>query len=99
MSAFKELLGHVIDLEFTTHEAMIVAALQWQLEEYQLDSGSFKGSINAVHTSHIQIANTKRTNGVCVKGKTPDNVYLFASESKSSSSFDTRTERCSFSQK
>ena len=83
MGAFKELLGYVIDLEFTTHEAMIEAALQWQLEEYQLDSGSFTGSMNAVHTKHIQIGNTSRSNGVFIKGNIPKNTYLFASvESK-----------------
>jgi len=79
MGAFEELLGHVVDLEFVTHEAMIKAALHWELEEYQLDSGVFRGYINAVHTSHIQIANTFRSNGIFLKGKTPRNAYLFAS--------------------
>lgn len=79
MSTFENLLGHVVDLEFNTHEAMIEAALQWQLEEYQLDNGSFRGYIKIVHTIHTQIANTYRSNGVFVKGNTPPNVYLFAS--------------------
>ncbi|HEY9129621.1 MAG TPA: AraC family transcriptional regulator [Sulfurovum sp.] len=79
MGVFEKLIGHVIHLEFDTHESMIEAALCWQLEEYQLDSGSFRGSINAVHTLHIQIGNTFRSNGVFVKGKTPKNSYLFAS--------------------
>jgi len=78
MTAFEELLGHVIDVDFDTHQSMIEAALCWQLEEYQLDSGSFSGYIHAVHTQHIQIANTFRSNGVFVKGNTPKNVYLFA---------------------
>ena len=79
MGAFDALLGHVIDLNFTTHEAMIEAALLWQIEEYQFDNGTFKGSIEAVHTSHIQIAYTSRSNGIFIKGKTPKNAYLFAS--------------------
>jgi len=79
MSIFEPFVGHVIDLEFDTHEAMIEAALQWQLEEYQLDRGSFSGYIKIVHTIHTQIANTFRSNGVFVKGNTPPNVYLFAS--------------------
>jgi len=79
MGAFDALLGHVIDLNFVTHEAMIEAALLWQIEEYQFDNGTFKGSINAVHTSHIQIAYTSRSNGIFIKGKTPKNAYLFAS--------------------
>jgi len=79
VGTFTYLLGQVIDLEFNTHEEMIEAALQWQLEEYQLDSGSFSGYIKIVHTGHTQIANTFRSNGVFVKGKTPSNVYLFAS--------------------
>lgn len=79
MGTFEKLLGHVIDLKFNTHEAMIEAALLWQLEEYQLDSGSFSGYIKIVHTIHTQIANTFRSNGVFVKGYTPPNVYLFAS--------------------
>ena len=79
MGVFDTLLGHVIDLNFVTHEAMIEAALLWQIEEYQFDNGSFKGSINAVHTSHIQIAYTSRSNGIFIKGKTPKNAYLFAS--------------------
>jgi len=79
MGAFDALLGHVIDLNFVTHEAMIEAALLWQIEEYQFDNGTFKGSINAVHTSHIQIAYTTRSNGIFIKGKTPQNAYLFAS--------------------
>jgi len=79
MGVFEKLIGHVIDLEFDTHESMIEAALCWQLEEYQLDRGSFRGSINAVHTLHIQIGSTFRSNGVFVKGKTPKNSYLFAS--------------------
>ena len=79
MSAFDKFLGHVIDLRFNTHEAMIEAALLWHFEEYQLDNGSFKGSINAIHTSHIQIAHSYRSNGILIKGKTPNNAYLFAS--------------------
>jgi len=79
MSVFEKLIGNVINLEFDTHESMIEAALCWQLEEYQLDRGSFRGSINAVHTLHIQIGSTFRSNGVFVKGKTPKNSYLFAS--------------------
>jgi len=79
MAVFDELLGHVIDLNFVTHEAMIEAALLWQIEEYQFDNGIFKGSIDAVHTSHIQIAYTSRSNGIFIKGKTPKNAYLFAS--------------------
>ncbi len=79
MAAFDALLGHVIDLNFSTHEAMIEAALLWQIEEYQFDNGIFEGSIDAVHTSHIQIAYATRTNGIFVKGKTPKNAYLFAS--------------------
>ena len=61
MGAFDALLGHVIDLNFVTHESMIEAALLWQIEEFQFDNGTFKGSINAVHTSHIQIAYTSRS--------------------------------------
>jgi len=79
MAAFDALLGHIIDLNFNTHEAMIEAALLWQIEEYQFDNGTFKGSINAVHSSHIQIAYTSRSNGIFIKGKTPKNAYLFAS--------------------
>ena len=79
MGAFDALLGHVIDLNFVTHEAMIEAAVLWQIEEYQFDNGTFSGSINAVHTSHIQIAYTSRSNGIFIKGKTPQNAYLFAS--------------------
>ncbi len=79
MGAFDKLLGHVIDLKFNTHEAMIEAALLWKFEEYQLDNGLFKGSIDAIHTSHIQIAHTYRSNGIFIKGKTPKNAYLFAS--------------------
>jgi len=79
MAAFDALLGHIIDLNFNTHEAMIEAALLWQIEEYQFDHGTFEGSINAVHTSHIQIAYTSRSNGIFIKGKTPKNAYLFAS--------------------
>jgi len=79
MGAFDALLGHVIDLTFNTHEAMIEAAVLWQIEEYQFDNGTFKGSIEAVHTSHIQIAYTTRSNGIFIKGKTPKNAYLFAS--------------------
>ena len=79
MSVFQELLGHVISLEFETHESMIDAALQWQIEEYQLDSGTFKGTINAIHTSHIQVGSTSRSNGVFIKGSSPKNTYLFAS--------------------
>jgi len=79
MGTFENLLGHIIDLEFTTHESMINAALLWDLEEYQLDSGSFKGTMNAVHTLHTQIASTFRSNGVFIKGEIPKNSYLFAS--------------------
>jgi len=79
MGTFDALLGHVIDLNFNTHEAMIEAALLWQIEEYQFDNGTFDGAINAVHTSHIQIAHTSRSNGIFIKGKTPKNAYLFAS--------------------
>ena len=83
MGTFEELLGHVIDLDFVTHESMIEAASFWKLEEYQFDNGSFKGSINAVHTLNIQIANTIRSNGIFIKGDTPKNTYMFASiESK-----------------
>ena len=45
MSVFEELLGYVIGLKFTTHEAMIEAALLWELDEYQFDNGTFKGSV------------------------------------------------------
>jgi len=79
MGSFDALIGHVIDLNFSSHGSMIEAALLWQLEEYQFDNGSFNGSIKAVHTSNIQIANTFRSNGIFLKGKTPQNAYLFAS--------------------
>ncbi len=79
MGAFDALLGHVIDLNFNTHESMIEAALLWQIEEYQFDNGTFKGAINAIHTSHIQMAYTSRSNGIFIKGKTPKNAYMFAS--------------------
>ncbi|WP_373033168.1 helix-turn-helix domain-containing protein [Sulfurovum sp.] len=83
MNRFEASLGHVINLDFDTHESMIDAALHWSLEEYQLDSGRFKGTINAVHTLNIQIASTFRSSGVFVKGNIPKNTYLFASaESK-----------------
>ena len=79
MGTFDRVVGHIIDLNFTTHEAMIEAALLWQIEEYQLDSGTFEGSMKAIHTSHIQLADTSRTNGIFIKGKTPKNAYMFAS--------------------
>lgn len=79
MDTFKALLGHVIDLKFTTHEAMIEAALLWNLEEYQLDKGSFKGSLSAIHTSHMQIANVIRSNGFFAKGEIPKNTYVLTS--------------------
>ncbi len=79
MNRFEASLGHVINLDFDTHESMIDAALDWSLEEYQLDSGRFKGTINAVHTLNIQIASTFRSGGVFVKGNIPKNTYLFVS--------------------
>ena len=79
MGAFDALLGHVIDLNFITHEAMIEAALLWNLEEYQLDNGPFRGILHGIHTSHIQLGSASRSNGVFIKGYAPPNTYLFVS--------------------
>ena len=73
------LLGHVIDLNFTSHNAMTEACLLWHLEEYQLENGPFTGFIHAIHTSHIQLAYSFHSHGVFQKGKTPKNAYLLAS--------------------
>lgn len=72
------LLGHVINMNFTSHLAMMEASLLWKLEEYQLENGSFKGFIHAIHTSHIQLADTFRSRGVFLKGKIPKNSYVIA---------------------
>lgn len=73
------LLGHVINLNFISHTAMTKAALLWQLEEYQLENGPFKGFIHAIHTSHIQLAYSLRSHGIFHKGKIPEDAYVFAS--------------------
>lgn len=78
MGAFDKLCGHIIDLNFTTHQSMIEAALLWNLKEYQLGKGTFKGYINAIHTSHIQLGQSYRSNGVLIKGDIPKNTYMFA---------------------
>jgi AraC-like DNA-binding protein len=78
VGVFDKLVGHVIDLDFNTHEAMIEAALLWNIEEYQLDIGPFVGILKGIHTAHIQIGNASRSNGVLIKGSTPKNCYMFA---------------------
>ena len=78
MSTFESSLGYVINLDFDTHESMIEAALHWNFEEYQFGRGPFNAYINAIHTLNIQLANTFRSNGIFIKGKTPKNAYMFA---------------------
>ena len=78
MGIFDELIGHVIDLNFVSHDEMIKAALLWQIEEYQLGNGDFRSYLNGIHTSHIQLGNAFRSQGVFVKGNIPGNAYMFA---------------------
>jgi len=79
MGVFDELIGHVVDVSFNTHEEMFEAALRWNMEEFQLNEGFFQGAITGTHTSHIQMAHTRRSGGVLIKGKSPRNCYLFSS--------------------
>ncbi len=78
MGIFDEIIGHVIDLNFVTHESMIKAALLWQIEEYQLGNGVFKSYLHGIHTSHIQLGNAFRSQGVFINGNIPGNAYMFA---------------------
>ncbi len=48
--------GHVIDLNFLSHEEVIRESLLWDIEEYQLENGPYIGQLNVIHTSHIQLA-------------------------------------------
>lgn len=69
--------GHVIDLNFLSHEEITRESLLWDIEEYQLENGPFIGHLHVVHTSHIQLAYTFNSTGTFQKGKTPKNAYLF----------------------
>jgi len=72
-----EWIGHVIDLNFLSHEEVIRESLLWNVEEYQLENGPYIGRLKVVHTSHIQLADTFNSTGTFQKGKTPKNAYLF----------------------
>ncbi len=72
-----EYVGHVIDLNFLSHEEVIRESLLWDIEEYQLENGPYIGCLNVIHTSHIQLAYTFNSTGIFQKGKTPKNAYLF----------------------
>ena len=69
--------GHVIDLNFLSHEEVIRESLLWDIEEYQLENGPYIGQLHVIHTSHIQLAYTFNSTGTFQKGKTPKNAYLF----------------------
>lgn len=79
MGAFDTLCGNVTNLTFNSHQEMIEAALLWQVQEYQLSNGSFNGSIQTIHTSHIQMATVIRSKGFFVKGRIPKRTYTFTS--------------------
>ena len=55
--------GHVIDLNFLSHEEVIRESLLWDIEEYQLENGPYIGRLHVVHTSHIQLAYTFNSTG------------------------------------
>lgn len=74
----EELSGFLIDIAFASHEEMSEMAKLWDLEQIQIEKGSFTGSIHGIHTPHIQIAESVRSHGVAVKGKIPSNTYMFA---------------------
>ena len=69
----EKILGFVIDVNFSSHEEMSEMSKLWELEQIQIEKGPFKGSLNGVHTPHIQLSKTVRSHGVIVKGKTPAN--------------------------
>ena len=74
----EEILGFVIDVNFSSHEEMSEMSKLWKLEQIQKEKGSFKGSLHGVHTPHIQLTKSIRSHGVIVKGKTPENSYTFS---------------------
>jgi len=79
MGAFDTLCGDVTNLTFHSHQEMIELALLWQVQEFQLSNGSFSGSIQTIHTSHIQMASVIRSKGFFVKGRIPRKTYTFTS--------------------
>lgn len=79
MGAFDTLCGDVTNLTFHSHQEMIEAALLWQVQEFQLANGAFSGSIQTIHTSHIQMATVIRSKGFFVKGRIPKKTYTFTS--------------------
>ena len=74
----EKILGFVIDVNFSSHEEMSEMSKLWELEQIQIEKGSFKGSLHGVHTPHIQLSKAIRSHGVIVKGKTPENSYTFS---------------------
>jgi len=75
---FDQYVGETIDLNYITHEAMIEASSFWELEEYQIENGNYRGYLTIVHTSNIQFSYTYRSHGAIIKGKTPQGCYVLA---------------------
>lgn len=72
-----EISGSFIDIHFSSHEEMSEMSKLWDLEQIQIEKGLFNGSLQLIHTPHIQIAHTVRSHGVIVKGKLPTDMYVF----------------------
>lgn len=74
----EEILGFIMDVSFSSHEEMSEMSKLWELEQIQIEKGPFKGSLHGIHTPHIQLSISLRSHGVMVKGKTPENSYIFS---------------------
>lgn len=74
---FNTLAGSIIDIHVDNHEDMAKSAKLWNIDEYQIDAGPFKGSIKAILTPFTQLGEVSRSSGVVVKGSGPKDCYVF----------------------
>ena len=68
--------GETIDLINLNIETMSEYSSQWGIEQSQVGSGVFSGSLYAVNTPRIQIYHSYHSHGIMVRGEFPDNCVL-----------------------
>lgn len=72
---FNKLAGSTIEIEVDNHEEMEKHAKLWNLNEVQIEEGSFEASIKAILTPFTQLGDISRSRGVTIKGNTPKHCY------------------------
>jgi AraC-like DNA-binding protein len=68
--------GQTIELVNLDIETMSEYSKQWSIEQSQIQSGVFSGSMYAVHAPRIQIYHSHHSHGIMVRGEFPDNCVL-----------------------